>query len=143
MQFAQRGSRAISIIKYSTSRANCLAMEETIFSKIINKELPSQMLYQDELVTAFRDISPRLPTHVLIVPNRPIPTVDDVTEADEAAMGRMLTVARNIARDEGIHKDGYRLIINCGEHGRQEVPHIHMHLLGGRDTGPMIVSTTP
>ena len=113
-------------------------VSETIFSKIIRKELPSDMLYQDELVTAFRDISPRLPTHVLIVPNRHIPTIDDVTEADEATLGRMLTVARKIARDEGIHEDGYRLIINCGEHGRQEVPHIHMHLLGGDDVGPMI-----
>ena len=111
---------------------------ETIFSKIIRKELPCDMLYQDDLVTAFRDISPRLPTHVLIVPNRHIPTVDDVTEADEAALGRMLTVARKIARDEGIHENGYRLIINCGEHGRQEVLHIHMHLLGGDDVGPMI-----
>lgn len=117
-------------------------LEETIFSKIIRKELPSDMLYQDELVTAFRDISPRLPTHVLIVPNRHIPTIDDITETDEAALGRMLTVARKIARDEGIHENGYRLIINCGEHGRQEVPHIHMHLLGGHDVGPMIVKKT-
>ena len=117
-----------------------MTIEETIFSKIIRKELPSQMLYQDDLVTAFRDISPRLPKHVLIVPNRHIQTVDDVTEADEAAMGRMLTVARKIARDEGIQATGYRLIINCGEHGRQEVQHVHMHLLGGEDTGPMIVS---
>ncbi|MFK8080202.1 MAG: HIT domain-containing protein [Granulosicoccus sp.] len=116
-------------------------VEETIFSKIIRKELPSDMLYQDELVTAFRDISPRLPTHVLIIPNRHIPTIDDVTEADEAALGRMLTVARRIARDEGINENGYRLIINCGDHGRQEVPHIHMHLLGGRDVGPMITRT--
>ncbi len=113
-------------------------IQETIFSKIIRKELPSDMLYQDDLVTAFRDITPRLPTHVLIVPNRHIPTVDDITADDEAAMGRMLTVARKIARDEGIDTDGYRLIINCGEHGRQEVPHIHMHLLGGGDVGPML-----
>lgn len=113
-------------------------IEETIFSKIIRKELPSDMLYQDDLVTAFRDISPRLPTHVLIVPNRHIPTVDDLTAEDEAAMGRMLSVARRIAREEDIHESGYRLIINCGGDGRQEVPHIHMHLLGGDDTGPMI-----
>lgn len=119
-----------------------MALEETIFSKIIRKELPSEMLYQDELVTAFRDISPRLPTHVLIVPNHHIPTVDDVTEADEAALGRMLSVARKIARDEGIHENGYRLIINCGDHGRQEVQHIHMHLLGGSDVGPMLVSAS-
>ena len=118
--------------------ANEQSVEETIFSKIIRKEIPSDMLYQDELVTAFRDINPRLPTHVLIVPNRHIPTVDDVTADDEAALGRMLTVARKIAREEGIDEKGYRLIINCGDHGRQEVPHIHMHLLGGDDVGPMI-----
>lgn len=113
-------------------------VQETIFSKIIRKELPSDMLYQDDLVTAFRDINPRLPTHVLIIPNKHIPTVDDVTLADEAVLGRMLTVAQKIARDEGIAEDGYRLIINCGEHGRQEVPHVHMHLLGGHDVGPML-----
>ncbi len=112
--------------------------EETIFSQIIRKEIPSDMVFQDDLVTAFRDISPKLPTHVLIVPNKLIPTVDDVVEEDEAVLGRMLTVAKKIARDEGISKDGYRLIINCREHGRQEVMHIHMHLLGGADTGPMI-----
>jgi len=114
------------------------ALEDTLFSKIIRKELPSDMLYQDDLVTAFRDINPRLPTHVLIVPNKAIAKVDDVAADDEAALGRMLTVARQIARDEGISENGYRLIINCGEHGRQEVAHIHMHLLGGKDVGPMI-----
>lgn len=113
-------------------------IEETIFSKIIRHEIPSDMLYQDELVTAFRDINPQSPTHILIVPNRHIPTVNDVSDEDEAAMGRMLTVARQLARDEGISDSGYRLIINCGLHGRQEVPHIHMHLLGGRDVGPML-----
>ena len=113
-------------------------IEETIFSKIIRKELPSDMVYQDELVTAFRDISPRLPTHVLIIPNRHIPTVDDIADEDEAAMGRMLTVAKKIAREEGISESGYRLIINCREDGRQEVPHLHMHLLGGEDVGPLI-----
>ena len=114
--------------------------EETIFSQIIRKEIPSDMVHQDDLVTAFRDISPQRPTHILIVPNKLIPTVDDVTEEDEAVLGRMLTVAKKIARDEGISEDGYRLIINCRDHGRQEVQHIHMHLLGGADTGPMIVA---
>jgi len=97
------------------------------------------MLYQDELVTAFRDINPALPTHILIVPNEPIPGSSDVEPAHEAALGRMHTVARKLAEDAGIHKDGYRLVINCGEHGRQEVPHLHMHLLGGQDVGPMLV----
>jgi len=112
---------------------------ETIFSKIIRKELPSDMLYQDELVTAFRDINPARNTHILIVPNEHIPSSNDVTEAHEAAMGRMHTVARKLAEEADIDKDGYRLIINCGSHGRQEVLHLHMHLLGGEDVGPMLV----
>ena len=112
--------------------------EETIFSKIIRKEIPSDLLYQDDMVTVFRDINPVAPTHVLIVPNKLIPTVDDVTADDEAVMGRMMTVAAKIAREEGISDDGYRLIINCKEHGNQEVPHLHMHLIGGRPLGGMI-----
>lgn len=113
--------------------------EETIFSKIISGEIPSETLYQDELVTAFRDISPAMPTHVLIVPNKWIPTIDHVEADDEPAMGRMMTVAKKIARDEGIAEEGYRLIINCKENGHQEVMHIHMHLLGGQPVGPMLV----
>lgn len=113
--------------------------EETIFSKIITGEIPSEQLYQDDLVTAFRDINPAMPTHVLIIPNKWIPTIDHVEADDEPAMGRMITVARKIARDEGIAEDGYRLIINCKEHGHQEVMHIHMHLLGGDRVGPMLV----
>ena len=112
--------------------------EETIFSKIIRKEIPADIVYQDDLVTTFRDISPQAPTHVLVIPNRVIPTMDDVTEEDEAVLGRMLTVASKIARDDGISEDGYRLMVNCREHGGQEVFHIHLHLLGGRSLGPML-----
>lgn len=112
--------------------------EETIFSKIIRKEIPADIVYQDDLVTAFRDINPQAPTHVLIIPNKLIPTMDDVTEEDEPALGRMMTVASKIARDEGIAESGYRLMINCRDHGGQEVYHIHMHLLGGRSLGPML-----
>ncbi|MDP2561722.1 purine nucleoside phosphoramidase [Psychrobium sp. 1_MG-2023] len=112
--------------------------EETIFSKIIRKEIPSDMLYQDELVTAFRDITPQAPSHILIIPNKVIATVDDVTTDDELTLGRMFTVAAKIARDEGISDDGYRLIVNCKDHGGQEVYHIHMHLLGGRPLGAMV-----
>lgn len=111
---------------------------ETIFSKIIRKEIPSQMLYQDELVTAFRDINPQAPTHILIVPNKLIPTANDVTPEDEVTLGRMLTVAAKLAAQEGIAADGYRLMINCNRHGGQEVYHLHMHLLGGRPLGPML-----
>ena len=112
--------------------------EETIFSKIIRREIPSDVVYQDELVTAFRDISPQAPTHILIVPNILIPTVNDVTAEHELALGRMMTVAAKIARDEGLADDGYRLIVNCNRHGGQEVYHVHMHLLGGRPLGPML-----
>ena len=112
--------------------------EETIFSKIIRKEIPADIVYQDDLVTAFRDINPRAPTHILIIPNNLIPTVDDVTPEDEKTLGRLFTVASNIARDEGIAEDGYRLIINCRRHGGQEVYHLHMHLLGGRPLGRMV-----
>ncbi len=113
--------------------------EETIFSKIIRKEIPTDIVYQDDLVTAFRDISPRAPSHILIIPNKLIPTVNDVEEEDELMLGRMVTAARKIAKDEGIDKDGYRLIINCNAHGGQEVYHIHMHLLGGRPLGPLLL----
>ncbi|CAH6659974.1 purine nucleoside phosphoramidase [Pseudocitrobacter vendiensis] len=112
--------------------------EETIFSKIIRREIPSDIVYQDELVTAFRDISPQAPTHVLIVPNILIATTNDVAPEHEQVLGRMVAVAAKIARDEGIADDGYRLIMNCNRHGGQEVFHIHMHLLGGRPLGPML-----
>ena len=112
--------------------------EETIFSKIIRREIPSDIVYQDELVTAFRDISPQAPTHILIVPNVLIPTVNDVTAEHEVSLCRMMTCAAKIARDEGLADDGYRLIVNCNRHGGQEVYHIHMHLLGGRPLGPML-----
>ncbi|GMQ47101.1 purine nucleoside phosphoramidase [Vibrio sp. 10N] len=113
--------------------------EETIFSKIIRKEIPADVLYQDDLVTAFRDINPRAPSHVLIIPNKLIPTVNDVEADDEAMMGRMFTVAKKIAQEEGIAEDGYRLIVNCNAYGGQEVYHIHMHLVGGRPLGPLLV----
>ncbi|KYP92952.1 purine nucleoside phosphoramidase [Rosenbergiella epipactidis] len=112
--------------------------EETIFSKIIRDEIPAQKLYQDELVTAFRDISPQAPSHILIIPNILIPTVNDVKAEHELALGRMMTVAAKLAKEEGIAQDGYRLIINCNQHGGQEVYHIHMHLLGGKSLGPML-----
>lgn len=110
----------------------------TIFSKIIAREIPSEIVFQDETVTAFKDINPIAPVHILIVPNKEIPTVDDVTEADEAALGHMFVVARKIARDMGIAESGYRLLVNCRGDAGQEVFHLHMHLLGGRNLGPML-----
>lgn len=112
-------------------------MSETVFAKIIRGEVDADIVYQDDLVTAFRDVSPQAPTHILIVPNEPIPTVDDVREEHEPMLGRMLTAARTIAAQEGLD-EGYRLLINCKDHGHQEVFHLHMHLLGGRPLGPML-----
>jgi len=113
----------------------------TLFEKIIAGELPAAIVYKDERVTAFRDIRPAAPTHILIVPNKPIPTVNDVADEDEPLLGHLFTVARDLARKEGIAENGYRLIMNCNAHGGQEVYHLHLHLLGGRPLGPMVVRT--
>jgi histidine triad (HIT) family protein len=112
--------------------------EETIFSKIIRREIPSDIVYQDDDVTAFRDIKPQAPTHILIVPNKVIPTVNDISREDELLVGRLFTVAAMLAKREGIDQDGYRLIVNCRDHGGQEVYHLHLHLLGGRPLGRML-----
>ncbi|AWF42489.1 purine nucleoside phosphoramidase [Proteus mirabilis] len=112
--------------------------EETIFSKIIRGEIPADIVFQDDTVTAFRDISPQAPTHILIIPNKLIPTVNDVTAQDEQVLGHLFVVAAKIAQQEGISEEGYRLVINCNKHGGQEVFHIHMHLLGGKPLGPLL-----
>lgn len=110
----------------------------TIFSKIIAHEVPADIVFQDDRVTAFKDVNPVAPVHILIIPNKEIPTVDDVSPADEAVLGHMIVIAKQIARDIGISEDGYRLIINCKDHGGQAVYHLHMHLIGGRPLGPML-----
>ncbi|MGH8143502.1 MAG: histidine triad nucleotide-binding protein [Steroidobacteraceae bacterium] len=110
----------------------------TLFERIIRGELPADFVHQDERVVAFRDIHPRAPTHILIVPRQPIPTANDVSAADEGLLGHMLVVAAELARREGIAEDGYRLIIQCNQHGGQEVYHLHLHLLGGKPLGPIV-----
>lgn len=112
--------------------------EETIFSKIIRREIPAEIIYQDEWLTAFCDIEPQAPVHILIIPNKIIPTINDVTENDEAVLGKMIIAAAKIAKQQGIDQHGYRLIMNCNEHAGQQVFHIHMHLLGGKHLGPLI-----
>lgn len=110
----------------------------TLFAKIVRGEIPSDQVYQDELVTAFRDINPMAPTHILIVPNKVIATVNELSEQDVELAGHMMLVAKRIAAKEGIAGRGYRLIINCNQDGGQEVFHLHMHLVGGRPLGPML-----
>ena len=112
--------------------------EETLFTKIINREIPADIVFQDDRVTAFRDINPRAPTHILIIPNKVIPTVNDVSTEDEAVLGYLFIVAKRLAEQEGIAENGYRLLINCGRDGNQEVYHLHMHLVGGRPLGAMV-----
>ena len=114
----------------------------TIFEKITAGEIPATIVHMDDRVTAFRDISPQAPVHVLIVPNKPIPTVNDVSEDDERTLGHMFIVARDIAKKEGIAENGFRLIINCNKHGGQVVFHLHMHLVGGHSLGPMLSGGT-
>jgi len=116
--------------------------EDTIFSKIVRGELPADIVFRDEQVTAFRDISPQAPTHILIIPNKPIATVNDATQEDEATLGHLFVVAARLAEQEGIAQDGYRLIVNCNRDGGQIVFHLHMHLLGGRPMGRMVSRPT-
>lgn len=110
----------------------------TIFSKIIAKEIPANIVYEDDLVLAFKDISPQAPVHILIVPKTEIATVNDVRPEDEQRLGRLFLVAAKIAAEQGIAEGGYRLMVNCNQDGGQEVFHLHMHLLGGRNLGPML-----
>lgn len=110
----------------------------TLFAKIVNGDIPADIVYQDESVTAFRDINPAAPTHILIVPNRIIPTVNDVTAADEQLLGHLFIIAARLAEEEGIAEDGYRLIVNVNKDGGQVIFHLHMHLIGGRPLGSMI-----
>lgn len=112
----------------------------TLFERIVAREIPADIVYQDDEITAFRDIHPRAPVHILIVPNKPIATVNDIADADAPLVGRLFLVARDLARKLGIAADGYRLLVNCNEHGGQEVFHLHLHLVGGAPLGPMVTT---
>ena len=107
-------------------------MTDNIFLKIVEKKIPAQIIYEDEQCLAFRDINPQAPTHVLIIPRKVIPTHDAVTEADATLLGHLHLVAVKLAKQLGL-EEGYRLVVNCRERAGQTVPHLHMHLLGGRD----------
>lgn len=107
-------------------------MTDCIFCKIIRGEIPSTKVYEDDLVTAFRDINPAAPTHILIIPNKHIASTNDLSDEDQTLVGRMFTSAKNIAAQEEIAESGYRLIINTGPNGGQVVFHLHLHLLGGQ-----------
>jgi histidine triad (HIT) family protein len=108
-------------------------MGNTIFSKIINKEIPANIIYETDSVLAFQDISPQAPVHVLIIPKNEIPKVTDINSKEHAQLlGEMFDAANSIAKRLEISERGFRLVFNCGPHGGQDVYHLHMHLLGGR-----------
>lgn len=117
-------------------RAEETAMgEETIFSKIAKGEIPATIVHEDDEVVAFRDISPKAPVHILVIPRRAIARIDAAAPGDAGLLGRLLLAARDVARREGLDKTGYRLVINNGPDGGETVPHLHVHLLGGRAMG--------
>ena len=109
-------------------------MPETLFSKIIRREIPADIVYEDDQALAFRDISPQAPTHILVIPKRALRSVAEMAEGDKPLLGHLMWVAREVARQQGL-ANGYRLVANCGPDGGQSVDHLHVHILGGRALG--------
>ncbi len=107
-------------------------MTDNIFAKIVARQIPATIVYEDDQALAFRDIQPKAPVHILIVPKREIARVSEAKADDEPLLGHLLTVAAEIARQEGVDGTGYRLVINKGPHAGESVPHLHVHLMGGR-----------
>lgn len=110
-------------------------MAETIFDKIIDKSIPADILYEDDVALAFKDINPQAPIHFLVIPKKPIATINDITPADEAIVGHLYVVAAKLATDLGFASEGYRAVMNCNEFGGQTVYHIHLHVLAGKPMG--------
>ena len=109
---------------------------DCVFCQIVAGKIPGEIIYQDKEVIAFRDINPVAPTHLLIVPKKHILTIANVSEADMPLIGQMVKIANQLAIEQGVAESGYRLVINCGQQGGQVVPHLYMHLLGGRQLSP-------
>ena len=114
-------------------------MENCLFCKIIKKEIPSTIVYEDEEVLAFRDINPVAPVHVLVIPKKHISSLVDLEPEDEAIVGKIYTIINKIAKQENIFESGFRVIVNCGEDGGQEVKHLHFHLIGGKKLGTKFI----
>ncbi len=108
--------------------------EKTIFKRIIDKEIPAEIVYEDDLCLAFRDVAPKAPTHVLVIPKKEIPSIDGLTDEDKNLAGHLLLIAKHVAGELGL-ADGYRVVINCGADGGQTVDHLHLHIMGGRGMG--------
>ena len=108
--------------------------EKTLFEKIIAREMPGDIIYEDDECVALRDINPQAPVHLLVVPRKPIPSLDDLTGEDEPLAGHLFTVAKEVAAREGL-ENGYRVVVNCGPDAHQTVYHLHLHVIGGRQMG--------
>lgn len=106
--------------------------DKTLFSKIVDREIPADIVYEDDLCLAFRDISPQAPVHLLLIPKKPIPSTNDVAEEDIPLLGHLYRVIARLARESNIAESGYRVVTNCGPDACQTVPHLHFHILGGR-----------
>lgn len=123
----------INLLKPAASRDMLKPMaEKTLFEKIRDEEIPAEILHRDEVCIAFRDIAPQAPTHILVVPCKAIPRVGETAAEDAGILGHLLITAADVARKQGIADSGYRLVINNGRDGGEAVPHLHVHLLGGR-----------
>ena len=107
-------------------------MSKTLFEKIVAREIPAQIVYEDELVIAFHDIAPKAPTHVLLIPKKPIPRIAEATPADHQVLGHLMLKAGEVAEMLGLKQGGFRLVFNNGPDGGEAVPHLHCHILGGR-----------
>ncbi|MBU3021004.1 histidine triad nucleotide-binding protein [Aestuariibacter sp. A3R04] len=110
-------------------------MSDTIFTKIINREIPAEIIYEDELALAFSDINPQAPVHFLVIPKKPIATINDIAEEDRHVVGHLSYVAAKIAAEKGFAEEGFRTVMNCNEFGGQTVYHIHLHVLAGKPLG--------
>lgn len=113
-------------------------MEDCLFCKIVKGEIPSQKVYEDEDVLAFNDIAPVAPIHILVIPKKHITSLAHMEEGDERIVGKIYKVINQIAEEKGFKEDGYRVIVNCGENGGQEVMHLHFHVLAGKKLGTKI-----
>ncbi|XP_046974855.1 adenosine 5'-monophosphoramidase HINT1-like [Vanessa cardui] len=105
---------------------------DTIFGKILRKEIPAKFVYEDDQCVAFNDVNPQAPTHILVIPRKPISQLSKAEDADEQLLGHLLIAARKVAAQQGLDKSGFRLVINDGKNGAQSVYHLHIHILGGR-----------
>ena len=114
-------------------------MDDCLFCKIIKGEIPSQKVYEDDEILAFKDINPAAPVHILVIPKKHIASIAQMEKEDEALVGRIYTVINKIAEEQGVKEDGFRVIVNCGKNGGQEVMHLHFHLLAGTKLGEKIV----